>query len=88
VAATYSAGHSVLIYQHFAREGRNAYVARLGFRLRRVAPDALLWEFRTSHVVFFLLAQPRHDSQVQSAAVAVARWKNEFIAGKRISTSE
>jgi hypothetical protein len=88
VAAAYSAGHSVLIYQHFPRERRDTYVARLGSRLRQVAPDALLWEFRTSHVVFLLLAQPRHERQTESTAAVVARWRNSFIGGKRISVSE
>jgi hypothetical protein len=88
VAATYSGGQSVLIYQHFAREERGAYVARLGERLKQVATDALLWKFRTSHVVFLLLAQPRHERQAQSAAVVVAQWNGVFIAGKRISTPE
>jgi hypothetical protein len=88
VAGTYSAGHSVLIYQHFAREERDAYVARLGERLRQQAYDALLWEFRTSLVVFLLLAQPQHDTHIQNSAIAVAQWEKDFIAGRAIATSE
>lgn len=71
VATTYSAGHSVLIYQHFPREERGSFITRIAERLRATTPTADIWAFRTPHVVFMLLIQPRHRAALTAAAQAV-----------------
>jgi hypothetical protein len=71
VAASYAAGHSVLIYQHFPREERSSFMARVAQGLRVLAPTADIWAFRTPHVVFMLLIQPRHRAALSAAAQEV-----------------
>ncbi|HZY92571.1 MAG TPA: hypothetical protein VFG07_07380 [Thermoplasmata archaeon] len=52
--------HSVLLYQHFPRTPRDAFVTRLAARLGALGAAEWMFAFRTSHVVFVLLPQPRH----------------------------
>lgn len=83
VSAFYASGKSLLIYQHFPRIERTAFVARCVERLRSAAPDASFWSFATAHVIFFLLAHPESPARLASAAVsACERWGAEFIAGQ------
>jgi hypothetical protein len=72
VVSTVAAGHSVLIYQHFPREERASFVARLAEDLKAIGPTAEIWAFRTSHVVFLLIIQPRHMTALSAAARHVA----------------
>lgn len=68
LAATYRAGHSLLVYQHFQRKERESFIRDVADDLRRVAPDAEVWAIRTSHVVFMLAIQPRHHAALSVAA--------------------
>ena len=69
VEATYAAGHSVLVYQHFTRERREVRLERLTRELAAVASGAAIWSFETAHVAFLLLAQPRHTTLVAADTV-------------------
>ncbi len=60
MARTYSAGHSVLVYQHFVREERKSFIERIAEEIRVRIGTARLYSFRTSHVVFFLASQGEH----------------------------
>lgn len=85
VAATYRAGHSVLIYQHFPREERQAFIERIAADLHALTPGSQVWVFRTSHVAFFLLIHPQHDRVLSQAASAVAaNHHSQFLMGERI----
>lgn len=68
LAATYHAGHSLLVYQHFQRKEREGFIRDVADDLRRVASDAEIWAIRTSHVVFMLMIQPRHRAALSAAA--------------------
>lgn len=68
LAATYRAGHSLLVYQHFQRTERDSFIQAVATDLRRVAVDAEVWAIRTSHVVFMLVIQPRHRPALSQAA--------------------
>ncbi|MEI5668145.1 hypothetical protein WBO78_23915 [Bosea sp. CCNWLW174] len=68
LAATYRAGHSLLVYQHFPRKERESFIRNVADDLRHVAPDAEIWAVRTSHVVFMLVIQPRHRAALSAAA--------------------
>jgi hypothetical protein len=68
LAATYRAGHSLLVYQHFQRKERESFIRDVADDLRRVAPDAEIWAIRTSHVVFMLAIQSRHRPSLSQAA--------------------
>lgn len=86
VAATYKAGHSVLIYQHFPREERRVFIGRIATDLHALAPSSQIWVFRTSHVAFFLLIHPGHDRVLSAAASAIAaNHHSQFLMGERLS---
>jgi hypothetical protein len=68
LAATYRAGHSLLVYQHFQRKERESFIQAVAEDLRRLAQGAEIWAFRTSHVVFMLVIHPRHRPALSQAA--------------------
>ncbi|MCP4559189.1 MAG: hypothetical protein GY873_29305 [Bosea sp.] len=68
LAATYRAGHSLVVYQHFQRKERESLIRDVADDLRRAAPYAEIWAIRTSHVVFMLAIQPRHRPALSAAA--------------------
>lgn len=80
VDAFYASGKSVLIYQHFPRVERRAFLASCIERLRSVASDALVWSFTTAHVVFFLVVHPESPPRLAVAATeACGRWDDDFV---------
>jgi hypothetical protein len=86
VAATYKAGHSVLIYQHFPREERRAFIQRISTNLHGLAPSSQMWVFQTSHVAFFLLIHPDHERTLSSASLAIAaNHHSQFLMGECLS---
>lgn len=83
VSDVYAAGKSLLIYQHFPRVERSAFVRQCTDRLRSVATTASVWSFTTPNVVFFLLVHPESPARLVIAAVqASGRWGAEFITGQ------
>lgn len=60
-------GCSVLVYQHFTREKREAFVERLSAELRQRTGAPLVAAFRTPHVLFLLAAQEQHQEGVAAA---------------------
>ncbi len=85
-AAFYAAGKSLLIYQHFPRVERKAFIASCSHRLSSVAPGAAIWAFTTAHVVFLLLIHPESRARLAIAAKdASERWSPDFIKGECLS---
>lgn len=83
VAAFYEAGKSLLIYQHFPRVERAAFMASRVQQLRRTAPGCAVWAFTTAHVVFFLLVHPDSPARLAVAAMeACGRWDAGFMRGE------
>jgi hypothetical protein len=86
VAETFRRGHSLLIYQHFAREERSGFVTRLGTELSELCGAAETWAFTTSHVVFFLVVHPAHAEKLSKRArEAAGKWHASFVAGRHIN---
>ena len=84
IATTYSAGRSVLAYQHFPRQERTSFVRALTTTLSNHAPGSTTWTFRTAHVLFVLLAQPRHARVIgERLASAAPRWDASFGQSER-----
>jgi len=74
---SYQAGHSVLVYQHFARERRDTYIDRMSQRLADATAAREILAFQTHHVVFFLA--PQHamtEFYADRMRVVSARWKD------------
>jgi hypothetical protein len=69
VAAFYRSGKSLLIYQHFPRVERAAFLGICAERLRTAAPGCAVWTFTTAHVAFFLLIHGEGPARVAIAAV-------------------
>lgn len=87
VTAFYGSGKSLLIYQHFPRIERTAFLASRAEQLRDVAPECAIWAFATAHVVFFLLLHPNGSPQLRNAAADTAnRWENQrFIRSQYLA---
>lgn len=83
VASFYKSGKSLLIYQHFPRVERAAFMASRVQQLRHAAPGCAVWAFTTAHVVFFLLVHPDSPARLAVAAMEVfGRWDASFMRGE------
>jgi hypothetical protein len=79
----YASEKSLLIYQHFPRIERGAFTEACATRLRSVAPDAALWAFTTSNVLFLLMIHPNSPARLTTAALeASERWDTRFMTGR------
>lgn len=79
-------GHSLVIYQHFTRESRDAYIARMAaqFSARLKAPR--VDSFRTAHVVFFLVARPEHAAAFDRAHDEThRRWHGQILPSAHVA---
>ena len=82
----YLKGHSILIYQHFTREKRNAFVARIGDGLAELTACPEIWCFRSPHVAFFLLIHPHQMPTLAENAANISRnWGEEFLVGNPLT---
>lgn len=75
---TWKAGHSVLLYQHFPREKREDFIRKVAKDLRDKISVAEVVGFRTPHVVFFLLTQPKHHRLTNRAADVEQVWGKQI----------
>ncbi|MBK8246842.1 MAG: hypothetical protein IPK85_05520 [Gemmatimonadetes bacterium] len=66
--AFYSVGSSLLVYQHFPRVPRDAFVAAQSGRIAERLGAAGITVFVTAHVGFFLICQQRHRSGLEDGA--------------------
>ncbi|MEQ8765799.1 MAG: hypothetical protein RL885_17885 [Planctomycetota bacterium] len=72
-------GSSLLIYQHFPRRPREAFARELVHQLRERTGAKLIEAFHTSHVLFLLAAQPRHETNLHAACETLtSRWHGEI----------
>ena len=56
IGQAYEAEHSLLIYQHFTHENREAFTSRLTQRLQTVTAAEAVWAIHTPHVLFLLVS--------------------------------
>jgi len=66
VSLIYGFGCSLVIYQHFPHQKRAEFIEQLSLELRVLCPDASVSTVTTSHVAFFVVAQPAHAEVVAS----------------------
>ena len=67
----FKGGKSLLIYQHFIREERKRFIARLSAEFGTRLGATEVWAFRTPHVVFFLVPRDNHRDLFRSRAEQV-----------------
>jgi hypothetical protein len=73
IARTYSAGHSILIYQHFPRKPRQPFLASLAKRFGALSGPRHMLSFTTSHVAFLLVPQENHQETLVQTAIQIER---------------
>jgi hypothetical protein len=61
VKASYEAGHSLMIYQHFPRRPREPFLRNLVHKVRDFIRANQVFSYCTYHVAFLLLPQPDHE---------------------------
>ena len=87
IEKTYAAGHSLVIYQHFAHVDRDVYTTGLARELTDRLSAPLVDSFRTPHVVFFLVARPEHALAFERAHTNIHdRWGNQIRASAHVLT--
>ncbi len=62
VKASYEAGHSLMIYQHFPRKPRELFLRNLVRKFRDIVGTRKVFSYCTYHVAFLLLPQPDHEN--------------------------
>lgn len=66
--ATYAAGHSVILHQHFPREDRVLYATRLARQVQERLTGATVFSLHTPQVLLLIAAQPQHAEKLEQAA--------------------
>lgn len=85
VEAFWRAGMSILVYQHFTREKRDAFVVRRGQQLAEATPRGTIWAYRAPHVMFLLSVQPAHRNTLgKLVSETIEQWPRSFMQGKRL----
>lgn len=81
ILSLWKRGCSLLIYQHFRREERQAFSQRLVSELGRRTGARFTEAFRTPHVLFLLAAQDRHAQRFRKVAPLLSeRWSGQIEA--------
>lgn len=82
VEEAYSRGHSVVVYQHFPRQPRAAFIEAVACRLHERLGASLVESYTTAHVVFFLASRPQHADRLAAVRELVAqRWSGQIGVG-------
>lgn len=86
VAAAFEAGHSLLIYQHFARVRRDRYIRDLAMRIRSEVACTRVTSLATTHVLFVLIERPEHGEALRRAIERLrAGWPGQFRIGDHVA---
>ena len=79
VQNAFQSGASLLIYQHFIREARLDYTARLARELRSRTGAPAVVSFSTPHVLFLLASQSRHLRAFQERLATIESvWEDQI----------
>jgi len=79
VRLAWERGASLLIYQHFTHQKRQAFINRLKGQLEREAAGAVVTPLRGANVLFLLACQPQHASMAKAALELVrSRWQGRL----------
>lgn len=75
LTAAWDRGASLVVFQHFARVGREGYTRDLTARVAAKTGGAKVVPLRTAHVLFLVAAQSKHQPQIERALELMsARW--------------
>lgn len=83
----YQLDKSLLIYQHFPRVNRELFITSLSSKVFRTTCASTIFMFVTSHVLFLLIPQQRHETIFRKESKRLANsWKGR-IKVKEVSRS-
>jgi hypothetical protein len=68
-------GCSIIIYQHFIRERRTKFAARMKSELSKNTGAKFIEALRTPHVLFLLVAQPQYETLFQEAVSSFPQYE-------------
>ena len=75
----FSSGYSVLVYQHFRREKRDAFIERMAQEMMHRTGAARIYSFRTARVVFFLIPSERRAAAFEENALCLSEtWGDQI----------
>jgi hypothetical protein len=79
VQRAWKRGVSLLIFQHFTREKRQAFVDQLKGQLEAEAAGAVVTPLWSAHVLFLLACQPHHERMAKvSLELVRSRWREKL----------
>ena len=86
LAQTLDRGYSALVYQHFPRVARDAFIEQMAQEMRKRTQTGTVYSFRTNRVVFFLLPQAVHvPSFEKHIAQAECVWSGQIVTHEHLN---
>jgi hypothetical protein len=85
VKASYLAGHSLMIYQHFPRRPREPFLQNLVHEFKDFVRVRRVFSYCTYHVAFLLIPQPQHENIFIKNTTKVSQNWGNIIRIKRHS---
>jgi len=79
VRASYEAGHSLMIYQHFPRSSRELFLRNLLRKFKEFVRAPQVFSYCTFHVAFLVIPQPRHEEMFKKHNSIVSEVWGEVI---------
>ena len=80
VERLYRGGSSLMIYQHFIREERDAFIKRISGKLKIITGAPEIFHLKTSNVVFFIVSTPGHVEYFNKMIPQISNtWKKQII---------
>ena len=75
----YDCGHSILLYQHYPRIARSSFENCLCVELAALCDQAVIWVFKTSHVLFLLMVHPSHAEKFDKFHNKLENKSSDFL---------
>lgn len=79
IEASYKAGHSILLYQHFPRKPRESFIRGLIQQFKALEGVRSITSYCTVHVAFLLIPQPHHEDMFVKNTVQVSQTWGDLI---------
>jgi hypothetical protein len=85
-AIAFSRGHSLLIYQHFARQERSLFVKETASKILDSTGAKEIYSIRSPHVVFLLVPHAQHSKPIRRRILKIQDdWKGELITSRHFT---
>ena len=88
VEASYKLGHSLLLYQHFPRKPREAFICDLIQQFKALDGIRSVFSYCTFHVAFLLIPQPHHENIFIENTTKISQNWGDVIRVNRYSIAQ